>query len=307
MIALWISLGVVGLLLIVFIVVIFFIHNIIFYSPKKGQNNDFQLTESTQFLGLTDIINKLITDICSEPCEHVYTTSYDHKILHSRLYRNPNSKKVIIMFHGYRGTARRDFSGFGMYMIKKGYNVLLVDERGHGESKGHSITFGYKEKRDVLSWVSFAKKELGNDIELTLAGISMGAASILFASQYIDEPVKLICDCPFNTSSEVLVSFMKKLKLKVWLIWPLTKLSSLLISHASLTKDNASKALKNSKAKVLIIHGDDDHVINHKFSYQIYLDNKEKVRYELFPKTDHGVSFMTDTERYKKVVDEFLE
>lgn len=307
MIALYISLGVLGLIIIALLAVLIFIHHIVFYTPIKGQNNDFQLTESTQFLGLTDIINKLITDICNEPCEHVYTTSYDHKKLHSRLYRNPNSKKVIIMFHGYRGTARRDFSGFGMYMIKKGYNVFLVDERGHGESKGHSITFGYKEKRDVLSWISFAKKELGNDIELTLAGISMGAASILFASQYIDEPIKLICDCPYNKASEVLITFMRNLKLKVWLIWPLTKLSSLLISHASLTKDNASKALKNSKAKALIIHGDDDHVINHKFSYQIYLDNKEKVRYELFPKTDHGVSFMTDTERYKKVVDDFLE
>ena len=307
MLALWICLGVLGLLLILLFAVLIIIHHIVFYSPKKGQNDDFQLTESTQFLGLTDIINRLITDLCAVPCEHVYTQSKDHKKLHARLYRNKNSNRMVIMFHGYRGTARRDFSGAGMHMIKKGYNVLLVDERGHGESKGHSITFGAKEKWDVLTWISFAKKEFGENIDLVLAGISMGAATILFASQYIKEPVKLICDCPYSTIKEVLCSFMKKLNLRVWYTWPLTKLSSLVISHACLTKDDASKSLKNSLARALIIHGEKDTIVDHNFSYRVYLENKEKVRYELFPNTDHGVSYMTDTDRYIRVIDEFLE
>ena len=217
MIALYIVLGVLGLLLIVFFVVIGIIHRIIFYTPKKGQNDDFQLTESTQFLGLTDKINTLINNLINVPCEHVYIKSYDRLKLHSRLYRNPDSNRVAIMFHGYRGTARRDFSGGAMHMIKKGYNVLLVDERGHGESKGHSITFGAREKHDVLSWISFAKKEFGENIEIILVGISMGAATILYAAQYIKEPVKLICDCPYSTGKEILCEFMKVLNLKLWL------------------------------------------------------------------------------------------
>lgn len=307
MIALWIVLGVLGLLLIAFFVAIGFVHRIIFYTPIKGQNNDFQLTESTQFLGLTDIINTLITNLCNEPCEHVYTKSFDHKKLHARLYRNEKSNRVVIMFHGYRGTARRDFSGACMHMIKKGYNVILVDERGHGESEGHSITFGRREKRDVISWVSFAKKEFGNDFELVLVGISMGAATILYASKDLDRPAKLICDCPYTTGKEILCEFMKKLKLPLWFFWPLTYMSSLIISRASLTKDDASKALKKSNCKALIIHGEKDSIVPYKLSYRVYLENKEKVRYELFPNTDHGVSFMTDTERYTRVVDEFLE
>lgn len=307
MIALWISIGVLGFLLLLFITTLIAIHRIVFYTPMKGQNNDYQLTESTQFLGLTDKITELITNLCAVPCEHVYTMSYDHKKLHSRLYRNKNSNRVVIMFHGYRGTARRDFSGAGMHMIKKGYNVLLVDERGHGDSKGHSLAFGRKEKRDVLSWISFAKKELGENIEIILMGISMGAATILFAAQDIKEPVKLICDCPYSTIKEVLCSFMKRLKLPIWIMWHSTKLSSLLISHASLTKDDASKSLKNSNCKALIIHGDKDSIVDHNFSYRIYLENKEKVRYELFPNTDHGVAYMTDTERYTHVIDEFLD
>ena len=106
---------------------------------------------------------------------------------------------------------------------------------------------------------------------------------------------------------EILCEFMKALNLKLWLVWPLTYLSSLIISRASLTKDDASKSLKNSPHKALIIHGDKDHIVPHKFSYRVYLENKEKVRYELFPDTDHGVAYMTDTERYLRVIDEFLE
>ena len=139
MLALYICLGVLGLLLILFFIVLGFVHHVILYTPRKGQNNDYQLTESTQFLGLEKQINNLITNLINVPCEHVYTMSYDKLKLHSRLYRNEKSNRVVIMFHGYRGTARRDFSGGAMYMIKKGYNVLLVDERGHGESKGQFV------------------------------------------------------------------------------------------------------------------------------------------------------------------------
>lgn len=307
MLALYIVLGVIGLLIIMFFVMLGHIHHVILYTPMKGQNNDYQLTESTQFLGLEKTINDLITAIRKEPCEDVYTMSYDKLKLHARLYRNKKSSRVVIMFHGYRGTARRDFSGAGMHMIKKGYNVILVDERGHGDSEGHNITFGNREKRDVLSWIDFAKKELGENIEIILAGISMGAATILFAAQYIKEPMKLICDCPYPTGKEILSESIRKLKMPVKLFWPVLNFSSIVFSHASLNKDDASKSLKNSPHKVLIIHGEKDRIVPYKQSYRIYEENKEKVRYELFPNTDHGVSYMTDTPRYIRVIDEFLE
>ena len=306
MLALYIILGIIGFLLLVFFITLTVLYRVTFYTPIKTQNDDFHLTESTQFVGVEKFVYQLIVSLRQQQCEHVYTTSYDKLKLHARLYLNDKSNKVVLMFHGYRGTAIRDFSGGAMHMIESGYNVLLVDERGHGESEGHNITFGVREKHDVLSWYNFAKKKFGEDKEYIFVGISMGAATVLFASKYIDGHHKFICDCPYPTVKEVLGSFIEKLNLSAKLFYPLLNLSSIIFTHTNLNKDNAYEVVKNNDHRYLIIHGDSDTVVPHKFSYRLYNENKEKVRYELFPKTDHGVSYLTDTPRYLKVIDDFL-
>ncbi len=306
MLGLYISLGVIALIIIILLAVFAYLHHGIFYSPLKGQNNDYQLTKSTQFLGIEEEINNLIKTLVDTPYEDVYVKSFDHLKLHGRYYENKNSHKVIIMFHGYRGTSRRDFSGAAMYLINKGLNVLLVDERGHGESQGHNITFGKREKKDVLSWINYIKERYHDNVEISLAGISMGAATILFAAQYIKEPMKLLCDCPYSTEKEIISETIKKLKLNVKFFYPIVNLVSIIYSRTSLNGDDASKSVKNSNHKVLIIHGDSDTIVPYQFSQRIYLENKEKVRYELFPNTEHGVSYVTDTPRYQKILDDFL-
>lgn len=306
MLALYIILGVIGFLLLVFFITLIVLYRVTFYTPIKTQNDDFHLTESTQFVGVEKDVYQLIVNLKQQQCEHVYTTSYDKLKLHARLYLNNKSNKVILMFHGYRGTAIRDFSGQAMHMIKKGYNVLLVDERGHGESEGHSITFGVREKRDVLTWFEFAKKKFGENKEFVFVGISMGSATILFASKDIEGHHKFICDCPYPTVKEVLSGFIEKLNLSSKVFYPLLNLTSIIFSHTNLNKDNAYESVKNSGHKYLIIHGEKDTIIPYQLSYQLYLENKEKVHYELFPNTDHGVSYLTDTPRYLKVIDDFL-
>lgn len=306
MLGLYIALGVIGLLFILFWVMMFIVHYKVFYSPHKGQNNDYVLTDSTHLLGKDDLIYKLITDLRNTPCEHVYTKSRDHIKLHSRLYRNVNSDTVVIMCHGYRGTAIRDFSGGATHMIEKGYNVLLIDERGHGDSKGHCITFGNKEKSDILCWIDFAKKEFGENIKIVLIGMSMGAATLLFASKYIKEPLKIICDSPYSTEREIIRETIKMMKLNVKFFYPIVNLSSILISHASLNKDDGAKNVKESNHKFLIIHGNSDTMVPQEFSYRVYLENKEKVQYEVFDNTDHGLGYITDKKRYLKLIDDFM-
>ena len=307
MLWLYITLGIVAFLIIVFFIILGVLHHVIFYTPIKTQNDDFHLTESTQFVGVEKFVFELIVSLRQQQCDHVYVQSYDGLMLHARFYENKKSDKYVLMFHGYRGTAIRDFSGGAMHMIKSGYNVLLVDERGHGESEGHCITFGNREKKDVITWTEYIQKRFGFDKELIFVGISMGAATILFAAEHIKGSYKFICDCPYSTPKEILSESIKKLNLPVKLFYPIVNLSSIIFSHSNLSKDDASKSVKNSNHKVLIIHGDKDSIVPHQLSYRIYLENKEKVRYELFPNTDHGVSYLTDTNRYLSVIDDFLK
>ena len=96
------------------------------------------------------------------------------------------------------------------------------------------------------------------------------------------------------------------MNLPVKLFYPLVNLSSILFSHASLNKDDAMKSLKNTKHKYLIIHGDKDTIVPYQYTEKLADAYKDKVQYELFPNTEHGISFVTDKPRYKKMVTDFI-
>ena len=306
MLALYIVLGIIGGLLLIAFFSLLYLHYHVFHSPHKGQNNDLALTESTQYLGNEDSVKSLIQSLKEIPYEDVWVMSFDLLKLHARLYKGKeNEKRVAILFHGYRGTACRDFSGGAKLLIEEGLNVILVDERGHGLSKGHNITFGRREQQDVHSWCTFAHQIFGKDIEIILVGISMGAATVLMASEN-NEASKIIADCPYSTEKEIICETIKHLKLSPKVFWPIVNLSSIIFSRTNLAKDDASRSVSKTNAKVLIIHGNKDSIVPHTFSERIYLENKDKVQYELFDNTDHGVSYLTDTARYKKLVKDFI-
>ena len=303
---LWILLGVIGGLIILSLVSLYYVYYQVFYSPHKGQNNDFVLTPATDKYCDRSEVMFLINRIRDYPYEDAYITSYDHLKLHARIYRQ-NSDTVAIMCHGYRGTSCRDFSGGAYDMIKFGFNVVLIDERGHGLSKGHSITFGVKEKRDLRNWIDYARKEFGEDKRIILVGISMGGATVLLTSDYLKEGDLVIADCPYTKEREIIEETLKTtLKMNPKVFYPIANLSSIIFGHANLSKDDADKNVSNSKAKFLIIHGDSDTVVPHKLSYRIYENHKDKVQYELFPGVDHGISYLGDNERYKRVVSNFV-
>ena len=249
---------------------------------------------------------KLILGGVEIPYEEVNIQSYDLLRLHGYLYKNPKSDEVVIMFHGYRGGPHRDFSGGAYEMIKMNKNVILVDERAHGKSKGHSITFGRKEQYDVLNWINYARSRFGQDIKITLVGISMGGAIVLFAADKVDKNVKIIADAPYSREKDIILYTMKQMKLPANFLYPFVHLASVIYSHARLV-DDAVNNVANSQSKILIIHGTGDSIVPYQSSERVYLANKNRVQYELFEGAEHGISYLVDTERYRKIINDFMK
>lgn len=307
MIYVYVAIGIVALLLL-FLGVLYFVYRSTFFSPHKGQDNDYSLTSKTLHFTSKENVFPMIDALRSVPFEGVYIKSFDKKDLFARVYVNEKSNKVAIMFHGYRGTPYRDFSGGAKEMIDLGHNVILVDQRAHGHSGGHSITFGVKEKKDAKSWIEYAKSRFGNDINIILVGISMGGATVLLASDLLSENDKVIADCPYTTPKEIICETLKTtLHMSPKFFYPIANLSSIIFGRANLSKDDANIHVKNSKAKFMIIHGDLDSIVPYKFSRRVYEDNKDKVRYELFKGAEHGISYIVDKSRYQRIVKEFIE
>lgn len=107
------------------------------------------------------------------------------------------AKGTVILFHGVtsnKSAILTEANEFRYY----GYNVLLLDFRGHGESGGTTTTIGVKEAEDIkLAW-DFVKQQGENNI--IFWGTSMGAVTICNAiSKYKIEPAGIILEAPFES------------------------------------------------------------------------------------------------------------
>jgi fermentation-respiration switch protein FrsA (DUF1100 family) len=99
-----------------------------------------------------------------------------------------DSEQIIIMGHGaegHRADPSINMLGIASELIDHGYNVLMFDFRGHGESQGKRLSAGYHERKDMLGAIDFVR---GRGFEhIGVLGFSMGAATALMtAAEDID-------------------------------------------------------------------------------------------------------------------------
>mgnify|MGYP000532667008 FL=1 len=101
------------------------------------------------------------------------------------------------MFHGYRTHPEVDFSASSHVYYECGNRIVHIDQRAAGESEGKYIGFGVLESRDCCLWAQYIAKRFGPDQKIILAGLSMGASTVLMATAHHEK--KLI---PISISIE---------------------------------------------------------------------------------------------------------
>ncbi|WP_405358251.1 alpha/beta hydrolase [Ruminococcus sp.] len=249
-----------------------------------------------------------VKELAALPCEFITTRSYDGLKLSARYYQGDESKPLFLCFHGYHGSALRDYSGVGLSLIRQGYPVIMVDERAHWRSQGHTITFGMRERFDVLSWIDYACKRFGTDCPIYLHGISMGGGTVLMASgQKLPDNVKgIISDCPFNDAEKIIRHVCQLVGLNVEICWPVIKLSGLIYGRFNVNKTTAAKEVKKATVPIMIIHGDGDDFVPATMSEEVQKANPEIIERYLIADAGHGLAYYYDPQRYEALVDEFI-
>lgn len=305
----WIAFVIIALLLLLMFFAMFFIYKKAFYSPHKNQNNVYNLPKTKQYIEykqkMLDLIN-LLVDVEYEPVE---ITSFDGLKLYGRYYHFCDGAPVALQMHGYRGTAVRDMCGGFQSSKKMGQNVLLIDERATGKSEGHSITFGIKERYDCVSWIEYIKKRFGEEIPILLYGVSMGATTVLMASELgIDKNVKgIIADSPYSSPYDIIKKVCAEdLGYPSKIAMPFVKMTAKLFCGFDICAKTAAEAVKNSKIPTLIIHGGGDFFVPPTMSREI-VDANPNLEYVVFPEAEHGISAIIHTEEYNRLVLSFIE
>jgi len=308
--AIYIISGITALLAIIILIISYVCYRMAFRRKGKSDGNQFFSFEDGTLAPYADIIRESSEALNAHPSERVFITARDGTRLSGVFYPVPGADMTEIQFHGYRSSPEHDFACGGYEAIRKNHNLLLVNQRAHGQSGGKSISFGINERYDVLDWVDYLNRKLGTDVDVMLFGISMGAATVLMASELtLPENVRLaVADCPYSSPEEIIRSVIRSMHLPPSVAFPFVRLGGLVFGGFDICSASPIDAVKRTKLPILLIHGEDDGFVPCEMSRRIYENiSSEKRKIVTFPAADHGTSFLVDRERYLGEVKSFTE
>lgn len=302
------------LLIITFLVILaaYICYRIAFWAPKRVFDEDVQihLPDGEQYLKVREGIERCVNNMLNRPFEPVTITTFDGQKLYARYYHVADGAPLQIQFHGYKSSAVLDFCGGSLYAGKIGHNALVVDQRSHGRSEGKAITFGVLERKDVLSWIDYARSRFGEDVRIILAGLSMGAATVLMSA---DQPLPsnvlgIVADCPYSSPAAIIKTVSKRdMHMPVGLVYPFIKLGARLFAGFDLEESSAVTAVKNTPVPILIIHGEDDNFVPCDMSREIRDANPDMITLVTIPEAGHGLCYMTDPKSYETAMMGFFK
>ncbi len=286
----------------------YFAYRIAFYSPMKGRDG-IPSVSGSQYDPYREVMSKIFHALNDRPYEVVSITSQDGLTLYGRYYHVKDGAPLDIGFHGYRSSPMTDFSGGSEISFTLEHNLLLVDQRAHGKSEGKTISFGINERLDCLDWVYYALDRFGPEVRILLYGISMGAATVLMASDLeLPANVKgIIADCPYASTRGIIRKVSDEMRIPGALAYPFVALGARLYGGFDPEETDAPRAVKHTKVPILILHGEADSFVPCEMSREVLDANPEMIRRYTFPDADHGISYLVDTPRYRKLVTEFVE
>lgn len=279
-----------------------------FYHSERAKRTEPRFSRGEQYLPLHEQMRAMVRDLKDDPCEEISIRAQDGKTLFARYYHVADGAPLQIQAHGYRSWSIHDFSGGNRMAREMGHNVLLVDQRSHGKSEGNVITFGLLERYDLLAWVNYAVERFGKETPIFLSGISMGAATVLMCSalELPESVVGVIADCPYSSPKEIIQKVCRDRGLPPGLAYPFLRLGARLYGGFCLSEEGPITAVRNAKVPVLVIHGEDDRFVPCDMSRRIREASPSGVLLETFPGAGHGISYLVDTERYRRLTESFV-
>ncbi|MBD5430311.1 alpha/beta hydrolase [Lactobacillus sp.] len=239
------------------------------------------------------------------------TSADDNLKLDANYIPAGHSKKTVIILHGYMNN--KDTMGpYAAMFHQLGYNTLLPDARGHGDSQGNYVGYGWREKVDVRKWVQKVIQHNGKDSKIVIFGVSMGGATTMMTSGLkLPSQVKaFVEDCGYtNAKAEIEHEAQDLYNMPAFPRFPLVEiLSGITRVRAGYFLGDASsvKQLAKNKRPMMFIHGSEDTFVPTSMVYENYKATKGPKELWIVKGAKHAKSFQTNPKEYQKKIGQFL-
>lgn len=307
----YIGLIIVSLLMIINIVASFYFYNLAIARNVKDflqGNSDLEVSAEVMDVFLEGDWRDWVNNQSFEQWE---ITSFDGLTLQGYfLEAKEPTNKTVITAHGYLGRAS-DMGLYGEYYYEElGYNFFTADARGHGESEGDYIGFGWHDRLDYIKWIDRVIEELGTDTEIVLHGLSMGAATVLMTSGEILPPqVKaIVADSPYTSVHDMFSYQMSRMfHIPSFPVLNTTSIVTKAKAGYSLKEASALAQVKQANVPILYIHGNDDTFVPTSLTHQLYENTASEAYMMTVDDAGHGEAFVLEREQYIKQLNDFLQ
>ncbi len=243
------------------------------------------------------------------PHEVVEMQSYDGLRLVGHWFPCPGAKRVIVAMHGWRSRWCKDFALISEFWQQQGCSVLYAEQRGQGDSEGEYMGFGMLERYDCRAWIDWVNEKTGSALPVYLAGISMGASTVLMTAGFdLPENVRgVLADCGFTSVHDIWRHVLKNGMHLGYNGLQGAIANDLCRRKISVgTKEYSTlDALKQAKVPILFVHGTADKFVPIRMTYENYAACAGEKRLLVVPGAEHGTSFFVDRPAYEKALLDF--
>lgn len=277
--------------------------------PKLIQRGRKRLTgESGDYEKLMEQMDLASRQLHGCGCVRVELTARDGTRLAAHWYENPYARRVVVAMHGWRSRWDQDFGLIAPFLHESGCSVLYVEQRGQNGSGGSHITFGLLERYDCLDWVQWVQAHTMPGLPVYLAGVSMGATTVLLAAGLeLPDCVKgILADCGY-TSPHAIWKHVAERNLHMnydlhrsWVAWLCRRRL-----HMDMGDPSTLEALGRCRVPVLFVHGTDDHFVPVEMTYENYKACAAPKELLIVPGAGHGMSYLTERARYERTLKDF--
>lgn len=223
------------------------------------------------------------------------------------------SKQTIIVSHNY--SDNREMNDISLlYTVKffceEGYNVVMFDYSGSGQSQGKGYSFGQKEETEELCKIIDKVTGLIPDGEIILYGLGFGAAPVLEAAN--EKGVeKIIADSLYADLSTLLSQSMSCFTgVKNGLFNSAVKFFLPLVSPIDYSYPSPIETLeKMSGKKILFIYGQSDGVLPSDTAQTVKAaaDKQNEAKLYLISDCEHLYGMVKDEYNYRNVILAFIK
>jgi alpha-beta hydrolase superfamily lysophospholipase len=216
-------------------------------------------------------------------------------------------RHLVILVHGM-WSSWDELAGLGHDLHGRGYDVLLFDLRGHGQSDPSRLFMGRRERGDLRAVLAWAKREGFTPDRVGWVGFSLGASTLLMEAAQNPNIRVAVIDSPYGNLPEILDEQLSKYSNLPRFFNP-GILTAAHLAYGVRTDDliPIRSARSWGRRPLLLIHGEADTTVPAQQARRLARAAGSWCQTVMVPGVEHAEAYRMNPARYVSRVDSFLQ